>query len=470
MKYRHLFPMLFVFLLLASQLGLSQTASAMGSADGKVSNEVGTSKPTLASSQSAGTDPFNTAYNYVVTFYPRWFTYLQAAHLNRLLGPERISPIYHAVVAINDDTLYASAFVSVTDQNPVIVTVPTTTDSYSVLQLDEYGSVFTGIPKQAGVYGLTGPGWSGTLPDGVMQIPVPYNNTVLIFRADKYVNGQDMRQEGENFRRHLHLATLSDYEADPEAGPARILPEVAFAAAYKNLAVTLIANQPTWFLRIMQTAVLAPTTQPLTPDEQTLSDTFNSFFSNPSNWPQMAAGAQAAHADIDDNYLTHTLPGTDWVNFTDMGEWDQTFQGYLNRAGISDYLQFGNNLKAAAYYHAFMDGNGNPLDGSSHSYTLTFLKGQQPKVSRFWSLTAYLPVSIELVPNPAHKYVVASYTPGLVTAPDGSVTIVMSVTKPQGVPEANWLPIPRGPCNVMLRAYGPEESNIYIPPPIELLH
>ena len=447
MKYRHVFTKLFVFLLWVSQLGFSQAANAAGNAPSNASN---------------------TAYDYVVTFYPRWFTYLQT-HVNKLLGPDRISPIYHAVVAINDDTLYASAFVSVTDQ-PVIVTVPSTTDNYSVLQLDQYGSVFTGIPNnQAGVYGLTGPDWHGTLPANVVPIPVPYSNTALIFRADKYVNGQDMRQEGEKFRRNLHLATLSDYLADPQAGRARIVPEVGFATPYKTLAVALIANHPISFLQILQTAVLAPTTQPLTPDEQNLSDSFNALFSDPSNWPEMSAGAQAAHVDIDNNYLTHTLSGTNWVNFIDIGQWDQTFQGYLNRSGITDYLQYGNNLKAAAYYHAFTDGNGNPLDGGSHSYTLTFLKGQQPQVTRFWSLTAYLPVSIELVPNPAKKYVVASYTPGLVTAADGSVTIVMSVNQPQGVPTANWLPIPNGPFNVMLRAYGPKDANSYVPPLIELL-
>jgi hypothetical protein len=44
------------------------------------------------------------------------------------------------------------------------------------------------------------------------------------------------------------------------------------------------------------------------------------------------------------------------------------------------------------------------------------------------------------VSGTANKYVVASYAPGLVTAPDGSVSIVMAVNKPKEVPQANWLP------------------------------
>jgi Protein of unknown function (DUF1214) len=41
---------------------------------------------------------------------------------------------------------------------------------------------------------------------------------------------------------------------------------------------------------------------------------------------------------------------------------------------------------------------------------------------------------------------------------------------PAGVPMANWLPIPPGPFNIMLRVYGPEgpvEDNTYVPPGIE---
>jgi hypothetical protein len=61
-----------------------------------------------ASSQSAA---YVTTAAYVTQFYPLWFTYYQyqvATH-NRLVGPTKISPLYQIVVAINDDTLYASS-------------------------------------------------------------------------------------------------------------------------------------------------------------------------------------------------------------------------------------------------------------------------------------------------------------------------------------------------------------------------
>src|SRR5271169_1834689 len=63
-------------------------------------------------------NPFNTTVAYVAQFYPLWFTYYQsqlASHSrNRLVGPDRISPIYHYVVAINVDTLYVSSYLDLT--------------------------------------------------------------------------------------------------------------------------------------------------------------------------------------------------------------------------------------------------------------------------------------------------------------------------------------------------------------------
>ena len=100
---------------------------------------------------------------------------------------------------------------------------------------------------------------------------------------------------------------------------------------------------------------------------------------------------------------------------------------------------------------------------------LTFPKALIPQASRFWSVTAYTPDSIELIGNPINQYAVASYTPGLVTNPDGSITITMAVTQPNGVPTSNWLPVANGPFNIMLRVYGPEGSvaaKTYVPPAV----
>jgi hypothetical protein len=432
----------------------------------------GTEQPLNQHLQSA--DPYQTAYQYLVTFYPRWFTWEQGSGgpCNRLIGPNRISPLYQSVVAINDDTLYASAFIGAADE-PVIVTIPDSKDIFSVLHLDQYGALVpNGMSgRTAGVYGIVGPNWVGTLPPGITRVDVPYNFTELLFRADKYSpKSINMTKEAEKFRRNVLAQGLSGYLKNPKKGAADIEPERNFSFPFKTFADALIAAHPIEFLRQLQDAVASPTTQPLSQDEQTLSDTFDALFSNPALYPQLAAGAQAGHQALIDNYLSNQILGSTWITFSDIANWNlSTFQGYLNRASISEYIQYGNNHDAAVYFHTFLDANGEALNGSLHSYILTFAKGQQPEAERFWSLTAYTPEAIELVPNKADTYVVARYTPGLVTAKDGSVSILMSTTRPKDFPEANWLPVPSGPFNIMLRDYGPEGSVLngtYVPPPL----
>jgi hypothetical protein len=205
----------------------------------------------LAAAQTAKSPAFTTTVAYVTEFYPLWFTFNQTrlATDNQLVGPVRISPLYHYVVAINDDTLYASVYANVADQ-PLVVTMPPTSVTYSILTLDPYGDIFeTGIAPGPGTYALTGPGWTGTLPPNVTPVPVPVNFFALIFRADKFSNNVDQTTLAELFRTSLKAQVLSDYVAHPKAGGTRILPEILFFPSFKLAADSLIANHPVTFLK-----------------------------------------------------------------------------------------------------------------------------------------------------------------------------------------------------------------------------
>jgi hypothetical protein len=81
-----------------------------------------------------------------------WFTHQQFALApeNQFVGPDKISPVYQSVVAINNDTLYASSPIDVR-LGPVVVRVPASSRvGYSVLLLDKFGNVYTsGVPSRA---------------------------------------------------------------------------------------------------------------------------------------------------------------------------------------------------------------------------------------------------------------------------------------------------------------------------------
>lgn len=458
---------------LASLVLLLATATVLPRAS-EVLAGTPSAEPAASTAGSPGIE--ETAFAYVVQFYPLWFTYWQSRIVpeNQLAGPERVSPIYKIVVAINVDTLYASSLVNLHEE-PVVVTIPETSATYSILTLNAYGEIFhtnlvAGTP---GTYLLTGPGWSGTAPAGTTQVPIPFDYSILIFRADRYSSsGENQVDEADTFRESLRLLPLSEYVTDPTGGATSIYPEFYFAEPYKRTADSLATYAPIRFLEMLQQAVGSSNTPPLSAYEQELSQRFDQLFGDgeghldPADELRFGAGTRRAHAAILERYHAHAGP-TGWINFTNIGHWGPQV---IERAAITEFIQYGNDHATAAYYHAFEDGHGIALDGSkAQEYVLHFPPGQVPEAKRFWSLTAYTPEDVELVWNLAQKYAVASYTPDLVQGADGSVTIHLSVDPPRHAPLANWLPVPAGPFNVMLRVYGPEGSvaaATYVPPGI----
>ncbi|ACV78974.1 protein of unknown function DUF1214 [Nakamurella multipartita DSM 44233] len=422
---------------------------------------------------NGGKDIVSTTENYVTAFYPIWFTHFQTQVLpvpaNEFIGPEKISPVYQAVVAINDDTLYASTPIDVRGHE-VVVDVPATSAGYSVLLLDAWGNVHpVGIPSKGAnvptpdtTYSLIGPGYTGPIT-GEVTVPLPMDQMILIFRVDKYSGGMNMTTEATTFRHDLAIDGVG----------TAVKPVAEFGAPVKTLADLLIRTAPIDFLTQLQTAVASDWTPALTQQEAKLSDDFDALFGDgmgltASERQQFADGAKSAHDAIINNYLDNR-GATNWTHFTNIGLWKKKV---LDRASITEFCQYCNTKETAAYYHAFYDGSGAALTGSRpDGYVLTFPPGATPEASRFWSLTAYTPDAIQPIPNPIDKYLVASYTEGLQTNADGSISIYISRTQPDGVATANWLPVGDREFNLMLRVYGVvPKSNIakdkYIPPAI----
>ncbi|MDH6197031.1 hypothetical protein M2272_003684, partial [Mycobacterium frederiksbergense] len=104
------------------------------------------------------------------------------------------------------------------------------------------------------------------------------------------------------------------------------------------------------------------------------------------------------------------------------------------------------------------DSAGAPLTGTN-SYTVRFAPGQLPPVNSFWSITMYkMPQSL-LVANPINRYLINSpMLPNLARDPDGGITIHVQNQSPGSDKEANWLPAPDGPFQMILRLYWPKEE------------
>lgn len=108
------------------------------------------------------------------------------------------------------------------------------------------------------------------------------------------------------------------------------------------------------------------------------------------------------------------------------------------------------------------------LDGSKHSYTITFAKSQFPPVNAFWSITMYDGKSQLLIENPINRYLIKSpMLPKLKTNADGSLTLYIQNKSPGAGKESNWLPAPDGPIYMVMRLYWPKTAPPSILPPRE---
>jgi hypothetical protein len=131
---------------------------------------------------------------------------------------------------------------------------------------------------------------------------------------------------------------------------------------------------------------------------------------------------------------------------------------YVERARLAEGTFLGYQVPAqAVYFGASRAESGTtttPLVGTG-SYEIRFAADDLPPYGSdgFWSITLYNAAGF-LVANPIARYSVGDETPGLKRAADGSVTIVVSASRPTQ-PDVTWLPAPDGAFSLVLRVYDP---------------
>jgi hypothetical protein len=99
-----------------------------------------------------------------------------------------------------------------------------------------------------------------------------------------------------------------------------------------------------------------------------------------------------------------------------------------------------NDPAEGVYLVAFTDAAGNTFEGDDR-YRLHFDADGMPPVDSFWSLGMYGP-DLNLVANPIDRYSIGDRTAGVVSDPDGGLTIHLQTESPGKDEETNWLPSP----------------------------
>ncbi|MFO0266563.1 MAG: DUF1214 domain-containing protein, partial [Cyclobacteriaceae bacterium] len=188
--------------------------------------------------------------------------------------------------------------------------------------------------------------------------------------------------------------------------------------------------------------------------------TFDAEALSPELKDAMLAGIQDAWKALDDLRAGDIKSGR--VTSGDLfGTREFLKNNYLYRFAGAVIGIYGNSHDEAMYPFYLSDANGQALDASKNTYTLTLHPKDLPPVNSFWSFTMYeMPASL-LTPNPVDRYLINSpMLPRLKKNSDQTITLYIQHQSPGKDREPNWLPAPNGPFMVVLRLYWPKPEAI----------
>jgi len=383
----------------------------------------------------------------------------------------------HCCAAPNADTLYTMAWLDVSIE-PWIFGIPDMGDRYYIMpMLDGYSEVFrvassrtTGGKAQR--YAITGPGWSGALPQGVTQVKSPTGTVWILGRIYCAGTPEDYKAV------HALQDRFSVVPLGSLGKPYKPLPGVVDAAFDMKTAVRKQVNGmdiDTYFnhlSRLMKTNPPAAQDAPivarmakigLAPGQEFDPDKFGFVDREAIRIvPKLALLEMGLH-------LKKQKTTDGWLFLTSgVGNFGTD---YLLR-GMANLLGPGwNRPQDAVYPLSQKDADGEEYNGARHRYVVRFEKGRMPPAEAFWSLTMY-DTDFFFVPNPINRYELSQRN-RFVTNPDGSVEMYLQAESPGKEKEANWLPAPKGKFALVLRIYSPRETppsildGSWTPPPVK---
>lgn len=369
---------------------------------------------------------------------------------------------FRDVTAPNADTLYTTAFFDVGDE-PWVLAQPDMGDRYFLLPLlSGWTDVFE-VPGArttggaAKTFLITGPGWSGAVPEGMVQLKSPTSLVWLLGRI--YCTGTPEDYAAVHaLQDAFKLQPLSTWGSDytPPAGtvdpstdmktPTRDQVNAMTMTDYFMLLADLMKRNP-------PAADDAPAIGRfakigLVPGQDFAPKGLDEGFDK--RVPSVGYDRIMLHFVASDGDMTRQ---NGWAFTVKAGTYGTN---YIQRALITA-IGLGANRPQDAIYPTSLKPDLLEDYSGAHKYTMRFEKGQLPPVKGFWSLTMY-DEAMFFVANPINRYSMSVRT-NPKYADDGSLTIYIQNESPGTDLEANWLPAPAGKFHLMLRMYWPSETS-----------
>jgi len=368
---------------------------------------------------------------------------------------------FRDVTAPNADTLYTTTWLDV-GKEPWILSLPDAHDRYYLFpMLDGWTDVFqvpgkrtTGTGPQK--YAITGPGWKGTLPEGVTEYKSPTSIVWLLGRI--YCTGTPEDYAAvHKMQDAITVVPLSAYGKPYTPPPGTVDPGIDMktpvrdqvnalsSAAYFDLLATLMKDNPA-------ARADAPMLEKMARLGIVPGQPFDLGKLDPAVQQALQDVPKVGFETIMAHFKSAGRVENAWVFTTETGLYGAN---YLQRALVTAIGLGANRPQDAVYPTSEADAEGNPYDGTS-AYVMHFDKGQMPPVNGFWSLTMYN-AEYFFVANPLNRYTLSARN-DLKKNADGSVDLYLQNENPGPEKQSNWLPAPAGKFIPMLRLYWPKET------------
>ena len=373
------------------------------------------------------------------------------SHVRKLATPEDTW-----VVTPNNDTYYSRAWLDLSKE-PIILHIPEIKNRFFAFPIGDFyhDAVATlgwwNVGENGGDFALTAPKWQGVLPEGVEKVEVTTPLCWILART-LAIDEPNSVERLNALQDKYTLTPLSEWGSSE-------LSNAPFERKYPQVD----EDNPLDFYVILNEMLRF---NPPRPADEGLVATFKEIGLHPSQQFDLNSIDEATKKGllraIKDAEIIVALKAKSVANI--INGWlvlpgpKEFGTDYLYRAALESFALLHGESEMTVGYLANFDGEGKLLDGNNN-YELKF--NVPPPVSGFWSLTMYDGKTKLLVDNSIDRYSIGDRTKGVVYNDDGSLTIHISHEKPKGNASSNWLPSPKGPFYVVIRAYnaGPEIFN-----------
>jgi hypothetical protein len=369
---------------------------------------------------------------------------------------------FRDVTAPNASTLYTTTWLDVSKE-PWILSLPEANDRYYLFpMLDGWTNVFqvpgkrtTGTGPQT--YAITGPNWSGNLPEGVTEYKSPTSLVWVLGRIyctgtpEDYAAVHKMQDE-------ISVVPLSSYGKPYTPAAGKVDPNIDMKTAVREQVNSL--STEAYFNLLTELMVDNP---PAKADDSIVTkmakigiiagEKFSLEKFDEETQKALQDVPKIAFEKIMAQFKSGGTFENGWMFTTKAGVYGIE---YLQRAFVTAIGLGANRPQDAIYPTSEKDAEGNPYDGAN-KYVMHFEKGQMPPAKGFWDLTMY-DAEYFFVDNPLNRYTLSQRNKFKENA-DGSVDFYLQAENPGPGKESNWLPAPKGKFILMLRLYWPSETS-----------